>query len=690
MRKQSGGLPTIVSAVVPWLVSALLFGACLHTLQSVHTVAAQSEPDQYFHLALGRQMAEHGLTRTLPQAEQVAWKDKFTNDYFLFTTLIAGAWKIGGEKTALDLTFILGLTLFILIFAFARRYLPWGVALMIPLLVLLNPSTLSRFLSLRPSLLAEIWMVGLALSIVSRNRVGVALCAFCFPLSYHAIYFPAFVLVVAALVGQGFRNEWPKLAAIGGVALAVGTCVNPYFPGTLSAVGAVFASLLLPSHVPTSESAQEAMGWSKELFLSRLPLFCVILGLTAWRLLAEPLPRTKAAKAAHPLWDPEFVFLFILSASFFGVMLVSFRAIEYAAPFAAVFFAVFAARHTKTVGQTAGVVVAGALLLLPEGGMLFFKPLGSTVDAVALRQAVQALPAEAAGKKVLNCDWFTGGPLLYWAPQVRFVDLGDPKALDDAHPGLSLLKTQLRQGVLPYDFGPARFAFGADYVLCQGGPLVDSMDASPHFRRLYPPMPAHPGASNSSVFTLHEVRDRLHPAFVTGFEQQENGKWIARENGTKLSSEQRSPFQNLGTPDLGRTVASKGMECSTLRATQDELRRHQGADFVGVGGGPAVLVELNGRRLFGRQFWPGFNTLDSLVPLPHKLRANDSLVVKTCRLSSRERMGAAVSLWTSQALKETCEWKGQPLVGPTLGGADFSDKPTALCLASLAARNGAH
>ncbi len=677
------------SSLVPWLAAAVLFVGTIHLLRQVHKVAAAAEPDQYFHLAVGRQLAEHGLTRALPQAEQIAWKDRFTNDYFLFSALVAGAWKIGGERTALGLVPFLVLALCLLLFGFARRYLPWGLALVIPLLILLNPTSLGRLLSLRPSLLAEIWMVGLAWALVSKNRVGVVICAFCFPLSYHAVYFPAFVLLVAALVGQGFRNEWPKLAAIGGVALVVGICVNPYFPGTLSAVAAVFSSIFVPSTLPVSEGAQEAMRWNKDLLLSRLPLFSLILGVTVWRLLVEPMPRTKAAKAAHPLWDAEFVFLFVLAASFFAMMFLSFRAVEYAAPFAVLFFAVFAARHTKKFQQTAGVVAAGALLLLPEGAQLLYKPMGATVNAVALRQAIQALPSEANGKKVFNCDWYAGGPLLYWAPQVRFVDLGDPKALNDVHPGLSALKAQLRNGEVPYTMGPVRYAFGADYVLCQGGPLVDAMDASPYFRRVFPAPQAGRVPVSSSVFTLYEVREAQRSAFVTDFEEQENGKWSLRQNLSKLDPEKRSPFQSMGKAFTGkRAVASKELECNTLRVTADEIRRHQGAMYFGVGGGPALMVQLNGRRLFARQDWAGFTDLDTLVPLPHKLRAGDTLTVQACRNSPWERMGTAISFWSARDLKQACEWKGLPLLGPSLGGADFSDKPTSLCLAPLAARNG--
>lgn len=670
-----------------WIAAALVFASTTLILENTQRIPAESEPDQSFHLALGRQMAEQGLVRTLPQADQVPWKDRFTNSYFLFTALTAVGWKVAGEAGALAVVPLLTVCLLLLLFAIGRRYLPWGVALALPLLLLMNSTSLTRLISLRPSLLAACCMVGLCLAFLQKNRWAVGLCCAAFALSYHSLFFPLGLLAVAGALGVLFENGWTRLAVIGCAGLVGGMLIHPYFPQTLFLMLEVTKHVLTPSPIPFSESPMEIHGWTKELFFSRLPFFSVVLGIGSWMVLAGKKGKSKSGSTT----DPEFLFLFSLAFGFAGLVFVSFRAIEYAGPFCVAFSAILIARLAKEKWHAPALVAIAGLLSLPEGAHLFYKPLGVFVEPVALRNAIEALPAEAKGQKVYNCDWFVGGPVLYGRPDMKFVDLGDPRAIDATAPGFSILKAQLRSAQVPYIWGPIRHAFTSDYVLCQGSPLVEAMDASPFFRRLYPPLNEQPSPVPETVFTVHEVRKDPLPNFVTHFERLEKGNWTVVEGNPALKPEQRSPFQNLTRePAAFRELASAGLACVTMRPTRAEIARLAGAEYLGVGGGPHVLVQLNGKSLFARQHRVEFEALDAFVPLPRALNAKDTLTVQTCRSTNSDRLGVALSFWKQDQFRDICKWKGMPAQGPTMGGAAFSDKPTFNCLATFAAKNGLH
>jgi hypothetical protein len=100
-------------------------------------------------------------------------------------------------------------------------------------------------------------------------------------------------------------------------------------------------------------------------------------------------------------------------------------------------------------------------------------------------EAISTLPADAAGKKVFNCEWEAGAYLLHERPDVRFVDLLDPAFLWRASPQKYLARLGLIKGAFHDPHAMLRDAFKADYVLCASPELIRQMDADPvHFRSL--------------------------------------------------------------------------------------------------------------------------------------------------------------------------------------------------------------
>ncbi len=670
---------------VPWFVASIvLLGASIYVWQ-FHKDGANSEPDQFLHFALGRQMAEQGFIEKIPQATDLSWSEHYDNEYFLFTGLTALAWKVGGENAARALVPILVTLLALLVFKFCRRYLHWGWALGLSLYLLLHPYTVSRFLALRPSLLAESLFLGLVFGLVESNVWVVAATAFLFPLSYHAIYFPALALLFAALLGRIYSPKWLKTSAIGGAALIAGICLHPAFPHSLEMVTNVFTATLRPVQIPLSESSMEVQGWLKEQLFGRVPFFLAILTIALWQLSMEWAPTRPKKRATKVFWEPEFLFLFGLTAVFVALLLLSYRAVEYAGPLGLVFAALVIGRTARGGKERAAFFVMGFVFLLPEFPSVWIRPFPPSVPMSELRQAILALPPEANGKKVFNCDWYTGGPILYWNPNVQFSDLGDPGAIEKSHPGFTSLKMALRLAEVPYLLGPVRYAFKSDYVLCQHSPMVQSMEGSPHFRRLFPIPSKRFEEIPASSYFVYEVAKSLNDSFVTAFEVSNRSvasTWSKLESKSALPPEQRSPFVGLGSQtSADRTPTSSGNNCVELRPTSEAWNGAIGAKYLGLGGGPEVEVSLNGQKFFDRKKWSVRKDLDVLVPLPKALSQKDNLKIKVCSQKDRLRSGIAVSLWTPERLRSICDWKNDPLESSM---KTYLDRPLRTCLGPVA------
>src|SRR5271154_895359 len=80
-----------------------------------------------------------------------------------------------------------------------------------------------------------------------------------------------------------------------------------------------------------------------------------------------------------------------------------------------------------------------------------------------LRLAIQAIPPGPS--KVYNCDWNYGSFLLWQRPDLRFVDLLDPRFLEVA-PEKFEAKRHIDLGDEPDVPGVLVRLFHADYVLC--------------------------------------------------------------------------------------------------------------------------------------------------------------------------------------------------------------------------------
>ncbi len=662
-----------VLAALPWVAAVLLYSGLQFYLHTLHRQAAQAEPDQFYHLAMARSMAESGLIHTVPQVDNTVWKEKFTNNYFLFTAISALAWKIGGEALTLMLIPILVTCLLVLLFAFSKHYLPWGYSLILPAMLLVNTGTISRYLYLRPSLLAQILLIGLVFALVKRNRNGVIATCFFFPLAYHALYVPLFVLGMAAAIGFVMNRKWRKDVGFGLAALVFGLVLNPYFPDTLTIVTQVFSGLSGQAQVDMHQMSMEVFGWEVSRFWSALPVFGMVLCGAAW-----------LALYGKKKGREEFLLVLGLASAFTLLLFSTFRAIEYAGPLLVVLSAMVIGRLFAAPKQLGFAMACLCFVSAADAMPLFRVPLTTPINQGSLKAAIESIPVEAKGGKIFNCDWSAGGPILYWRPEMKFVDLGDPMAMEAASPIYRKMRSALMAGAIPYVYGPIRHVFGAEFVVCQMRNIVSFLERDPHFRRIYPKTAEELKASRPDMFVAYEVARERHPAYVMALDKILPEGLEKIKGVEQLAENERSPYFRVGV--ASRTPSSESSDCNFVRVSAQEVERRKGAEFLGVGGGPELQVRLNGRNLYRGASSEAPTPIERLIPLPQPLSSRDRIELALCPTQKVPLMAVSVSLWKRSEIAEVCRWKNTRFGLEELSSS-YLGEPVYTCLGEVAVKS---
>ena len=128
------------------------------------------DPDRYFHLAISRMTAAHGLVRALPQAEDLGWGRAFPEKEFLFHALTGAAYRLGGERAAEAVAPLLGgLVLLSVVILLRRLTTPLWLGLAVFFPFLMTPNFVIRLTFLRPHVLAILVFVWLAHGVLYRR-----------------------------------------------------------------------------------------------------------------------------------------------------------------------------------------------------------------------------------------------------------------------------------------------------------------------------------------------------------------------------------------------------------------------------------------------------------------------------------------------------------------------------------------
>ena len=447
-----------------------------------------ADPDRHFHFALARTWAENGMPKTLPQVEGIGWNVAFVDKEFLFHVVTWLGWLVGERAGVIASSALLAALIVSLLYVLARQFLGARESVLAVLAGASCPMFLYRLVLVRPHLLAIAATLLLLVGLTRTSWKVTFAAGLLFALGYHALYIPAAVLGLAFVL-QG-RSAWRAVGAgVGG--LVLGTVINPYFPGTLETT---WMTLTIAASKPSGNTfGGELFPIQPHEFFGayRVP---VVMFLTS--VVLSLLSRVTSCSRMR--------FMLVATAGLFWVLcLRSARASEYAIPLTIAAFA-SVSNSLPPMVLSLGLIV-GLVLNVP---LLRDSAQVTQLDRYTMHiaDAVDALPKEAAGQKVLNCTFPEGEVLLDRRPDVRFVDVLDPTFLErfdkDRHQARLLLINGEARDVRDI----VAVTFGAQYVICGYPQAKRLLDDNPDFVRLRPPPgPPLPPGSGPSVY---EVRRR--------------------------------------------------------------------------------------------------------------------------------------------------------------------------------------
>jgi hypothetical protein len=444
-----------------------------------------ADPDRHFHFAVARAWAEHGVPKTLPQVEGIGWNVEYVDKEFLFHLVTWLGWLLGERGGVIASSALLAALIVTLLYVLARAFLGARESLLAVAAAVSCPMFLYRLALVRPHLLAIaatlLMLVGL-----TRTSWKVTFAAgVLFALGYHALYLPL-ALLGLFLVLQGPTAWRSVLTGIGG--LVLGTVLNPYFPGTLETT---WMTLTIAASKPTGNTFGGELFpiQAHEFFGSyRVPVVMFLVS----AVLAVLGRGTSGSRLRLTM---------VASAGLFWVLcLRSARASEYAIPLTVAAFASVAnSLPPMVLSLGLGFALMLNVPLLSESAQV------TQLDRYTMHiaDAVDALPKEAAGQKVLNCTFPEGEVLLDRRPDVRFIDVLDPTYLERFDKERHQARLSLIDGSADDVRALVTQTFGAQYVICGYPKAKRVLDDHPDFVRLRPPPgPPLPPGSGPSVYAV--------------------------------------------------------------------------------------------------------------------------------------------------------------------------------------------
>lgn len=600
------------------------------------------DPDRWFHLAISRMQAERGgFLRELPQVDDLGWARAFPEKEFLFHAFTTIGYRIlGGDRGALFVGYLLGVTLLLLLFYGSRRSgMPTIAAAAIVVVMMLGTSYFSpRLFMLRPHLASQVFFVALALTLAHQKPGLAFLSALLCTLSYHALYVPLGLTALAALLVERGAEHRTRASLAASCGLLAGLLVNPYFPQN---VNAIFISLRIAL---TNDQITQGMEAGRELLQLPIGTFALFFA----------LPLAAASASGYAAWrlvspdkkeERRTIAFFVLAA--FGLWLITARnprASEYAVPMSVLAIATaFRSLHSAVLRASRlkvffiAIAATAVLLLGPArhiasmgAGEPELRPAALTSAALA---ALDQIPKTAARQKVFNCDWPLGSFVLYKRPDLKFTDLSDPLLLAAADRRKYELVRRLKLGQELDAAASISAHLHAQYVLCHRPTLNTLLDSDPQASVIW-----RDSLSGLALYSL-DVSQQKNATFPRIANTYEVNLFGGEVDTTSPNFEKRFPMQ--GTMVNQRTLdffsmfgtATDVERCAWVKITEAEIRANQGAHAIAIGGGPHVRVWLNRRLIFRSE--PYFDSPRILhekkIRLEHPLRATDRIETAVCR-----------------------------------------------------------
>jgi hypothetical protein len=389
------------------------------------------DTDSYYHLAIGRAYAAHGLIDGLPWARFSLMFDGFGDKELLFHLLLApfGGWGTAGGRWALaalnaaTVTALAGL----------GRRLIGPAGWLVPLVVYAGSlDFLGRAIRLRPESLALLLFLAATYCAATRRYRLLGAVALAFTLSYtafHALLGLCLLFAVATWLRER-RLDWPAVL-YPTLGAGLGLIAHPHFPHNLL-VWKV-QSIDFFTHKALLDVGQEIAAPSSDRLLWHNLAAVAALAALAWA--ARSRTGTDDAEARADA-EREAAHWLVAALVFGGLFLLMARFSTYALPFAALAtLAVLRARGLEVgpicrlpLGLRLPTALALALALLPGlwAGASLLRGMSAARGAVEREaewaQLGQALPP---GAKVA-AEWGLAQIYLYFAPQASFLNVLDP------------------------------------------------------------------------------------------------------------------------------------------------------------------------------------------------------------------------------------------------------------------------
>jgi len=388
------------------------------------------DADSYYHLAVARAYAEHGLFYRPDWARFSIMHDGFGDKELLFHVLLIPFTRLAdptrGGVVALAL---LGALIAALLAHQAMAAVGrWGLA--IPLLVFGSAADfMLRAIRLRPELLSLL-LILIAIPLASRRRSALlAVVAFLYTLGYTA--FQAFLglclLFFVYTLWVERRAEW-RIAVYPGIGVALGLLLHPHFPANVR-VWLVQNVSFFVQNATVDPGPEILPPTTRETLLLNLGWWAGLLVL--WR---------SRSRVAAPCEDRRLSDFTLLAAAAFGLLyLLMYRFIVYAVPLVTLALL----RSMQAAGEAPGrftrlaargrvpFALAFSLCLLSAApltrlGLGRMQAAMSRVWRPDMRADWEAFARAMPDGAKVAAPWAATEAFVFWAPRAAYLNVLDP------------------------------------------------------------------------------------------------------------------------------------------------------------------------------------------------------------------------------------------------------------------------
>ncbi len=412
---------------VTFVLALVFFGALFARFPVLY------DTDSYYHLAIARAYARHGIIDSLPWA-QLSLLHEFGDKELLFHLLLAPLADTA-EATAggrLGLALLNALVAATIAFLGVRAAGRWGLAAA-PLLYLCSLDFLSRMVRLRPEILSLLLLLAVTWCAGRGRDRWLGLLAALYTLSYtafHALLGLCFAWFVQQWWARGRRRWGLLLYPLAGVGL--GLVLHPHFPQNL-VVWKVQSLDFFAQKAQLNVGGEIEPQSTRELLFENLAWW---LGLwVLWR-----SRRARSVERDEPLAD-----LFGVSAGLFGVLYLTMQRFSiYFLPFAILALLFELRRRGSTLGPSivlpwrGRLPLALAMVLIFSLGIPrsadFLTRLAKSRDDLTREQEWSAFGRALPPGARVAAEWGSTHLYMFWAPQATFLNVLDPVFMHVRYP----------------------------------------------------------------------------------------------------------------------------------------------------------------------------------------------------------------------------------------------------------------